>query len=135
MKWSDIPMNPSARLLRQFAAAWLVFFLAWAAWQGLRAGRPQLGWALGVLAVVVGGSGLIWPALVRWIFVGWMILAFPIGWLVSWLMLSVLYFGIFTPMAIWFRLVGRDPLRRRRADMPSYWRRKEIPADVSRYFK
>ena len=28
MKWSDLPLKPTARVLRQFAAAWLVFFLA-----------------------------------------------------------------------------------------------------------
>jgi hypothetical protein len=134
MKWSDLPMNPSSRVLRQFAGAWLVFFLGWAAWQGLRMGRTQLGLGLAILAVVVGVGGLIWPALVRWIFVGWMILAFPIGWLISHVLLAILYFGIFTPFATWFRLRGRDALRRRPCQCESYWQPKETPTDVRRYF-
>jgi len=28
MTWSDLPTNPSQKVLRQFSAAWLVFFLA-----------------------------------------------------------------------------------------------------------
>lgn len=136
MKWSELPRNPSTRVLRQFAGAWLVFFLAWAAWQGWRMGRTNLALALAGLAVVIGGAGLAVPSMVRWIFVGWMMLAFPIGWVISQLMLGLLYFGIFTPVAAWFRLRGRDELRRHKpAGAATYWQEKETPTDVRRYFR
>jgi hypothetical protein len=90
MKWSDIPMRPTAKMLRQFAAAWLVFFLVFGAHQYLARGHHALGLAIGSMALVVGVLGLVWPGAVRWIFVSWMVLAFPIGWLVSQVMLAVM---------------------------------------------
>src|SRR5437870_5805392 len=126
MKWSDIPRDPSSRVLRQFAGAWLVFFLAWAAHQGLARGRPQLGLGLAVMAVAVGALGLIRPAAVRRIFVGWMVLAFPVGWLISQITLLVMFYGLLTPIALFFRVTGRDPLCRKPAPgASSYWTAKE----------
>ena len=50
----------------------------------------------------------------RLIYVGWMVLAFPIGWTVSQVMLALMFFGLFTPIGLVFRLIGRDPLQRTR---------------------
>jgi hypothetical protein len=136
MKWSDIPRDPSRQILRQFAGAWLVFFLAWGAHQGLARGRPPLGLGLAVLAVAVGVPGLIRPGAVRWLFVGWMVLAFPIGWLISQLTLLMMFYGMLTPIALFFRLTGRDPLcRKPTPGVSSYWTAKEQPRDMRRYFR
>ena len=107
LDWSDIPKNPTAKALRQFAAAWLVFFLAVAAHQYFKRGHHQLGIALGVCAIVIGCLGLVRPAAVRWTFVTWMVLAFPIGWLVSQVMLLLMFYGLITPVALIFRLRDR----------------------------
>ena len=65
-----------------------------------------------------------------------MVLAFPIGWTVSQVMLAVMFFGLFTPIGLVFRLLGRDPLHRtRRPGLESYWAPKPAPADLRRYFK
>ncbi len=136
MKWSDIPRDPSRKILRQFAGAWLVFFLAWAAHQGLAKGRLQFGLALAVMAVGVGLVGLIRPGAVRWLFVGWMVLAFPIGWLISQLTLLVMFYGMLTPIALFFRLTGRDALcRKPTPGVASYWTAKPQPRDMRRYFR
>jgi len=136
MTWSDLPRNPNARTLRQFAATWLVFFLACGAHQGLIKGRPGLGLAIALLAVVVGLVGLRWPLAVRWVFVGWMMLAFPIGWTLSLVMLLLMYFFVLTPVALFFRLIRRDALARRLdAGAASYWVEKETPSDSRRYFR
>ena len=135
MTWADIPRNPSARTLRQFAAACLVFFGILAA-QQLRRGHHQVGITLGVLAVALGAVGLIKPPLLKWFFVSWMVLAFPIGWIVSQVMLVLMFYLILTPVALLFRLTGRDLLaKRRRPDCASYWLPKETPADVRSYFR
>jgi hypothetical protein len=136
MRWSDIPFSPEPRTLRQFAGLWLAFFGGLAAWQGLMRGRPGLAAALAVLAVVVGGLGLMRPALVRPIFVGWMVLAFPIGWTVSLLLLGLVYYGLFLPIGLAFRLAGRDALALRpRPGATTYWAPHAAPADVRRYFR
>ncbi|MDH7501716.1 MAG: SxtJ family membrane protein [Verrucomicrobiota bacterium] len=136
MTWADIQRNPSIKTLRQFAGIWLVFFLALAAYQGWYRSKPGWGLGLAVLAVVVGGPGLLFPRILRPIYVGWMMLVFPIGWVVSQIMLLLMFYGIITPIAFVLRLKRRDPLCRKRApDRPSFWMPKETPADLRRYFR
>ena len=129
-------MIPSRKSLRQFAGLWLVFFGGIALWQFLVRGRTSLGLSLAALALVVGLTGLTRPEWVRWIYVGWMVLAFPIGWTVSQVMLLLMFFGLFTPIGLVFRLIGRDPLQRARpSGRESYWDPKPAPTDLRRYFK
>jgi hypothetical protein len=136
MRWSDIPFSPQPRMLRQFAALWLAFFGGLAAWQGLMRGRVGVAAVLAVLAVVIGGLGLIRPQLIRPIFIGWMVLAFPIGWTVSLILLGLVYYGLFLPIGLVFRLVGRDALQLRpRPDVTTYWTSRPEVADVRRYFR
>lgn len=136
MTWTDIQRNPSPKTLRQFAAIWLVFFLGLAAFQVWCRHRPGWGLALALLATSVGLVGLVFPRAVRPIFVGWMMLAFPIGWAVSHLMLVLMFFGVITPLAIVLRLRGRDLLcRKPAADRPSFWLPKTTPTDLRRYFR
>ncbi len=136
MRWSDIPRNPDSRTLRQFAGLCLVIFGGFALWNGLVRDRPVLALVWGALAVGIGVPGLIAPKLVRPVFVGWMVLAFPIGWAVSHLILAVMFYGLFTPIGLLMRLFGRDPLSLRPGPpSDSYWTPKSTPADVRRYFR
>ncbi len=136
MRWSDIPRNPTTKMLREFAGLWLIFFGALAAWQGFGKHHPTAGIVLAVLAVGVGVPGLIAPRWLRPVFVAWMTLAFPIGWVVSHVLLGLVFFGLFLPVGLVMRLAGRDPLMlRRRSDISSYWLPKPAPADVRQYFR
>ena len=136
MTWSDIPFKPTTRALRQFAGAWLIFFLAFGAHQYLARRHPSAGLALMGVAIAVGLLGLAKPSAVRWLFISWMVVAFPIGWLVSLLMLLLMFYGIITPVAMLFRLRGRDLLRRRPdPHRTTFWMPKETPQDVRSYFR
>ena len=136
MRWSDIPRSPSSRVLRQFAAAFLVFFGAMAGWQGVVHGRITLALIIAMIAVLVGGLGLIRPQTFRPIFVGWMILAFPIGWTISLILLAVVYYGVFLPVGLFSRLAGRDPLQLKPGhEQASYWIPNPATIDIRRYFR
>ena len=136
MQWSDIQFDPNRKTLRQFAGLWLAFFGGVALWQALVKGHTSLGLSFAALALVVGLAGLTRPEWVRFIFVGWMVLGFPIGWTVSQIMLLVMFFGLFTPIGLIFRLKRRDLLQRARpSSRNSYWAPKPTPVDLRRYFK
>jgi hypothetical protein len=136
MTWSEIPFRPGTKALRQFAAAWLIVFLAFGAPQYLVRRHPGTGLALMSMAVVIGALGLVKPLAVRWIFVGWMVIAFPVGWVISELMLLLMYYAILTPVAFLFRLQGRDLLRRKREpDATTFWLPKDTPQDVRSYLR
>jgi hypothetical protein len=67
---------------------------------------------------------------------GWMVAVFPIGWTVSQLLLIIIFFVIFTAVAVVFRLIGRDALHRtfdRSAE--SYWIRRPMAPGVEQYFR
>jgi Saxitoxin biosynthesis operon protein SxtJ len=134
MRWSEIDFHPSSRTMHQFAAMWLTFFGGLSIW----AASKQMTWAtcgLGGVALVGGVGGWLKPAMLRPIYSGWMVAAFPLGWLVSHVLLALLYFGLFTPLALAFKLLGRDALRRRREpDLVTYWAPKAAVSDVRSYF-
>ena len=135
MHWSDIPRTPPDRTLRQFAALCLVVFGLLSLWQGLGRDNALIAALLAAAALSVGITGLIRPQAIRWIYVGWMMAAFPIGWAISHLVLMLVFFGVITPMAILFRLIGRDALGRRRKACESYWLSRPPAADVRSYFR
>ena len=128
MNWKDIPRNPSPRMLRQFGglAGAICLVMAVRGWS----------WAWLAVSLGVGLVTMLRPQALRPIFVGWLILAFPIGWVVGRLTLAIMFFGLFTAVGLFFRMMGRDPMgRRRRSD--SYWTprdRSATPADYLRQY-
>lgn len=136
MTWKDIPWRPTPTVLRQFAACWLVFvgLLAWRV--GVHHENLIAGVALAALAAGCGVAGLIWPPTVRPLFLALTVASFPIAWVVSRLLLAVLFYGVFTPVGWAMRLMGRDALQLRRgSDRYSYWEPKGIVVDPQRYFR
>jgi Saxitoxin biosynthesis operon protein SxtJ len=135
MQWVDVTTPPSERTLRQFAALWLIFFVSIGAWRALHQ-RHGFDMVLVALGLVVGTLGMARPAAIRWIYTGWMIAAFPLGWAISQIMLAGLFYAVFTPVAATFRLMKRDSLQlRRRENVKTYWRPKPGATDVRDYFR
>ena len=136
MQWSDIQFRPPTKTLRQFAALWLVCFGGLAAWEGFVRGHSTLAAIFAVAALTIGPLGLLQPQALRPIYVGWMVLAFPIGWTISQAILALMFYGLFAPIGLFFKLIGRDPLHRaQRPGLETYWAPKASPADPRRYFK
>jgi hypothetical protein len=135
MRWSDIPWQPSIRTLRQFGGLGLLVFGGLAGWHNHR-GDPPEALAFATAALAFGTAGLAWPRALRPVYVGWMLAAFPIGWVVSSVLLGLLYVGVFAPLAGVFRLIGRDALALTLdPGRATYWEPKSTPADVRRYFR
>ena len=129
------PFAPSPRMLRQFAGLWILFFGALAAWQAFHQ-NPRWAMILGALALTLGPLGLAWPRAIKPVFIGWMALVWPIGWLVSRLILGVLFYGMFTPIAAVFRLARRDALALQpQPQAATYWRRKPPATGKEHYFR
>jgi hypothetical protein len=130
------PFAPTPRMLRQFGALWLVFFGGFAAWQWLHHGRPAAGIVLGILSITIGPLGIASPRLIRPVFVGWMIVVYPIGWVVSRVVLGFLFYGLFTPVALLFRAMGRDELRLKpQPHAKTYWSGKPRVTDKTKYLR
>jgi hypothetical protein len=134
-----LPINrhPSTRELRQFAAIWLPAFVAVVG--GLIWYRTgSIAWASVAWLPGVALSVACWlaPSFARRVFIGWMTAAWPIGWLVSHLLLAAVYYLVMTPIGLTLRLAGRDPLHRHfDREAKTYWVPRATEIDPSRYLQ
>jgi hypothetical protein len=132
----ELRVNPTAKDLKWFGLILLAFFglvgvLVWRAAGSLA--WPRLIW--GAAALVSLTYYAVRP-LRRPMFIGWSYLTYPIGWVVSHLLMAVIFFGLFTVAGLLMRAFGYDPMTRRfdrRAT--TYWVKHEEHADVSYYFR
>ncbi len=112
----------------------------------------------GPIVVLAAGAAiclcsLISPAVARILYLGLTLVAMPIGFVVSFVLLAVFYFLLLTPVALVFRLIGRDALCRSWRGRPalaasrqgsptqgqdalatSYWVPHKPSEDMERYF-
>ena len=133
-----IEMNwrPSPRELRVFAVVQLVAaaVIAWLL-------HRRLDWdttAIGLIgtSLIALAVGMASPAVLRPLFVAWMLAAFPLGWVMSHVMLATVYYFVLTPIGLLLRLGGRDSLQlKQRPDANTFWVERKQPAKPSRYFQ
>jgi len=126
-------LDTSPRALRRSAFAVggvLLLLAAWMLWRGKApTGRLVLGGA-GALLVVAGAMA---PARLRTLYLGWMTGALAIGWVMSRVVLTLVFAVVLVPLALVARLTGKrflaltpDPEER------SYWVRRK-PGSGGRY--
>jgi hypothetical protein len=112
------PLNTDTRTLREFglvfAGGLIVFFgllIPWIfdkpwVWQEAGARWP---W---IAAAAFAGTGLILPQLLKPVYLLWMKLGHVLGWVNTRIILGVLFFIVFAPEGLLFRLFGKDPMAR-----------------------
>jgi MFS superfamily sulfate permease-like transporter len=117
----ELPSNRRFGLLMAAILAALAVYLSTAG--------NWLGAALAALLAVLLASFAIWkPDVLIPLNRGWMALGALLGMVFSPIVLGILFFVIFAPVAVLMRMVGRDELRLRRAPADaSYWRIRTPP--------
>lgn len=91
---------------------------------------------LAAVALAVPAAALVRPRAVNWLFRFLTAVTRPIGGVVSRALLAIAYFLVLTPLALVFRLIGRDELvRRRPSNVTTHWSEKEQPSDPRSYFR
>jgi len=131
----QINKNPSRKDLNWFGILLAAFFglVGWVAWH--RFGNHRAAQVLWGIGVVLPAVYYAIPGLRRPIFLAWMYLAFPIGLVVSNVVLVLVYFVVFTPVGLIMRLVGHDPLQRAfDTAKRTYWVEHRTGGEKSRYF-
>jgi hypothetical protein len=125
----------TTRLLRQFAALWMLFFGALALWQYFRHGNRTWAAIFAGLSVTLGPAGLLRPAIIRPVFIAWTAIALAIGAVVSRVVLAMLYYFLFTLVGVLFRLIRRDALNLRRSTTATYWHVRPKVKDLRQYLR
>jgi len=136
----QVNWKPGRRQLRTFGLVGSAAFCALAAvaaWQG-QAGGPLAAHAAAVWSAICVWTlaAILAPRLLLPFYLVVTAVSLPIGIAVSFVILAVMYFCIFTPIALAFRLVGRDSLHRRfEPEADTYWIPRRPNDDVRRYFR
>jgi hypothetical protein len=141
----ELNLRPDRRVLRQFGffalggfglLALMAFREAGVFALGLGVARVPLACGLFALGLVSGLCSLLSPKANLPIYVAISLITYPLGVLLSLVILGFLYFAIFGTVALALRLSGRDPLARardKRAD--SYWSTHRPNPSNDRYFR
>lgn len=128
MSWiSDVQeelrnLDTSEKKLRQFGITVGPVFLALALWMFLKEYPPLFQYLLGVIGILLLTIGLSCPLVLKKIYKVWMGVAFAIGWIVSRVLLVVIFYLVLTPIGLTARLLGKDFLDiRAKKSQDSYW--------------
>ena len=95
------------------------------------------GWLLATAALAFGIAGQFAPRALIYLHRAWMLFALTLGWLMTRIILSVVFFLAVTPVGLVQRLSGKRPIDFgfRSAAETSYWRRREAHVTVDSYEK
>ncbi len=131
----EVNLNPSKQELKWFGLIMLVFFalvggIVYGTFTAPRVASAIVAFGAALCVVYYVVAPLRLP-----MYLGWMRIVFPIGWVLSHLLFGAIYFLIVTPIGLTMRLIGHDPLRRHRpSNTVSYWVERPA-ADLDRYFR
>jgi hypothetical protein len=136
MSLIEINWNPKHKELRNFAIIALVASVVLALLLYFLKG-VGIQWAIIIITTGFGIfiSSFVSLKLTRIIYLGLILVTFPIGWVISMILMTAFYFLLLTPLGLFFRLLGRDPLSRRfDPDAKSYWLNRRQTENLDRYF-
>ena len=136
MSLIEINWNPTQKELRNFGiialTASIVLSLLLHIFKGLGINWIFIFIGFGFTIFILS---LISIKAIRIIYLAMILATSPIGWIISFLLLVVFYFLILTPIGLFFRLIGRDPLHRKfDNDTKSYWLLRQPPDKIDKYF-
>jgi len=84
----------------------------------------------------VDASPALRRTLNRYLYVGLTLLTFPIGFILSHVLLAIVFYLVITPVGLVMRLLGRDPLQRKfNREASTYWVDHAEPKSVEEYFR
>jgi saxitoxin biosynthesis operon SxtJ-like protein len=142
----EIDWKPNERHLRGFGTACVAAFAAigaWVMWRHSILGldlRADTAWSVALtlwaLSAVCGVLRWTAPGWLRPLYIGLMAASLPIGLVMSHMVVGIVFFGVVTPIALLFRLMGRDSLRRKfDRSASTYWVPRRSVRDVARYYR
>lgn len=108
----QIDLTPDIRKLRQFGWFGLIGFGVIGFMAYHKFGSINAAIMIWSLAIVAPLLGLFAPKALKPLYLVLTVVAFPIGFIISHLVLGILFYGVFTPVGLFFRLIGRDSLSR-----------------------
>jgi hypothetical protein len=129
-------IKASEKALRDFGLLIGVILIAlsvYSLWRGH--GWLTAGIAFGSVSIV---TALLWPRFLKYPHKAWMIFGALLGWVMTHVVLSLVFFVVIIPIGFIMKMFGRPPLNLTFGDttIKSYWRKKEKAnqSDIEKQF-
>jgi hypothetical protein len=136
MSLVEIKWHPNRKELRDFGKIALIasaiLCLLLYVFKGIGIKWSAVILALGIAIFLIS---LFSIKLTKLIYLGLILITFPIGWAISFILMAIFYFLLITPLGLVFRLMGKDLLNQKfDSNAKSYWVVRKPPENIDRYF-
>ena len=132
----ELNKAPSRRELLVFGALFALFFGLIGGFISWKFEAPTVAYVVWSIAAAITIVFYALPPIRKPIYLAWIHLAFPIGWVISHVAMALIYYLVFTPIGLIMRLFGRDPMERRfDRGAETYWTPHQPSEDSARYFR
>lgn len=133
--YREINRTPTASDQWKLAAMFLVGFGAMAGYQAFVRHESHAATVIAIVAVILAIAALV-PGLGRYVYIAWMGLGVTIGLVTQPVILLLAFLLFFVPIALFFRITGRDLMKRKLdRELPTYWEDYSESDDAASYFK
>ena len=117
----ELDLKPDNSKLRSFGIISALFFGAWALWFYYGFGLETTSLIFALISTYSIFSSAFFPKIITPLFIGLSFIAYPIGFVVSNLILFVIFFLLFVPIGLVLRLTGNDVLEKSFSSKTSAW--------------
>lgn len=126
--------QPKQNDLKKFALIWSLIFLIVSIWPLFYSNEIRL-WAV-VIMLIFGAIAFLRPSLLNSFYKIWVKVGEFIGSIISKVIMAILFYGMFTPVALILRLLGKDLLGKKLdKNSSSYWVKRETqPGSLKNQF-
>jgi uncharacterized protein involved in cysteine biosynthesis len=116
--------------LRSFSFLVGTVFAAIGLWPLIVRGQHPRLWAL-ILAAFLIIPGIVWPTALKPVYRVWMTIGQVLGWVNTRIILAVMFYFVFAPVAILMRMFRKDLMRRKLEPSAETYRIRRLPRAVS----
>ena len=137
-KSSIVPIDwrPDGKKLKRFSLFWLAFFGLVFAPIALAAGQRGAFYVLTAIGAAGWLCGAMRPQWLRWPYIALSLLTYPVGWLVSHVLLGIAFYAVLTPIGWWRQLRGRERMPRRgERHKDTYWEHRDTRPGLAGYLR
>ena len=128
--------NPPLAQLKSFGRVWTPLFAIVIGLNLMFNGHFEAAVTILIVAGVIALVGWVRPGKLKFLFVAAMVVTYPVGIIVGWLLLRTIYFGCLCPIGLVLKVFKKDLLQQRwDLDAESYWTQRREVVGTHQYFR
>lgn len=136
MSLIKLNINPPLAQLKSFGRVWTPLFAIIIGFNVMFNGYFEAAVTIELVAIVIVLVGWLRPEMLKFPFVAAMVVTYPIGIVVGWLLLRTIYYGCLCPIGLMLKVFKKDLLQQRwDLDAESYWTQRREVVGTQQYFR